>query len=975
MLYNALKARAFLFAGTAIAASIATSAMASEAQYSILPQDLSSALKAFGQQSGETILYRKELTGSTRSPGAVGKLEPEAALSRILSGSQFEFRKVDSGFVVVPSNKSEAEPTARLIKAVVMQGSAPAAPIEAPPPPTAVAIEEVVVTGTSIRGVAPVGSDLISVGRDHIEKTGAVDTAQLLSTIPQLNTFAAVPEGQDKRSRTQGYALNIHNLGYYATLTLINGHRYAPAGGEVSFVDAAMIPSIAIGRVELVPDGASGVYGSDAVAGVVNFVYRGPFTGLEANAEYGWGTGSNQSAQLSAIAGKQWDTGSLSLALEYSRRAPPTYGELGIHSDHSAEGRRDLRASNCAPGNVTVDGKAYALPNFTTPINKCEINPDQQLFADGTRYTALMQGRKDLGDNLELNFDATYGHFESQRLNNYATLVVDVPRTNPYFQAPPGSTANTVRVTRNTNGLFPTKNSVGWEQEFGLTGGAIYRLPNDWAVNFLTHYSQDENYTTEYAPFSGLDFVTAQKLANGTTRQTAFNPFGNAADNDPSVLAQIDDGYYNRNWAKNRLLQVSLKADGPLFEIPGGPVKAAIGVDYRFEDIHQIQDYGTTTYTQIVRDTLVERKVYAAYGELNVPLVSSANALPLIRSLQFQLSARHDRYPGLKNVTNPKIGGSWKPFNDLTVQGSWGKSFVAPNLGALGGSYLIPFIQTNQAAAGLGIINLIHIGGGNAHLNPEYAENTSFGFKYSPAWIPGFNAGLTYWHVDYENTQYQPQEGLTDPAFAEFLSKNYPPGVIRKATPADVAALTNVYGYKFQGIFPEGTVWDSITTSALVNAGTLYARGWDFNASYSLASEQFGRFDAIVNGTRITTYDFKLLPDRPAVSKLDTNQAPRWKVSPAVNWALGPFSTNVTYNFVSSYNNISVAPIERVEAYKTVDVRVAYELPILAGTQISFRVQNLFDKPAPYFASANGYDQRMASPLGRVMQVALRAKY
>ena len=187
-----------------------------------------------------------------------------------------------------------------------------------------------------------------------------------------------------------------------------------------------------------------------------------------------------------------------------------------------------------------------------------------------------------------------------------------------------------------------------------------------------------------------------------------------------------------------------------------------------------------------------------------------------------------------------------------------------------------------------------------------------------------------------------------------------------------VAALLTTY--KFQGLYPPDTVFTTLTTSALVNAGVLKARGFDFELSYSLRTG-FGNFNAAVNGTRMVKYLFQLLPTITPVDQLDTDRAPRWKVRSNINWSYAAVSANITWNYISSYRNFSVVPNERVKQFNTFDVRLAYLIPVGEGVEVSIRGQNILDKKAPYYAGSLGYDGAAASPLGREWQLAARFRF
>jgi iron complex outermembrane receptor protein len=175
--------------------------------------------------------------------------------------------------------------------------------------------DRVVITGTSIRGVPPTGSNLISVSRDDIETLGAANTPDLLASVPQLNSFNTAP--QASIGGFGSFAPGMRGLPANATLPLMNGRRLVAAAANETNPDFPLIPSLALERVEVVADGASAIYGSDAVAGVVNFITRKNFTGLEVSATYGQAD-EYFSGNIGAVYGTDWGTGSALVAYQYT---------------------------------------------------------------------------------------------------------------------------------------------------------------------------------------------------------------------------------------------------------------------------------------------------------------------------------------------------------------------------------------------------------------------------------------------------------------------------------------------------------------------------------------------------------------------------------------------------------------------------------------------------------------------------------
>ncbi|RYD63399.1 MAG: TonB-dependent receptor, partial [Sphingomonadales bacterium] len=218
---------------------------------------------------------------------------------------------------------------------------------------------EIVVTGTSIRGIPPTGSGLISVSREDARLIGAASTAELLATVPQLNSFNTAPRVSN--GGLGSFAPGLRGLPTAATLPLINGHRLISGSTQQTNPDYPFIPELAIERVEIVADGASAIYGSEAVAGVVNFITRKRVSGLEANVRYGMAD-DYHAFNAGAIFGHDWGSGSFVAAYQYQQNSNITGADRGYRSlDFRAAGGIDTRSAVCPDANVNLfAGTIYA---------------------------------------------------------------------------------------------------------------------------------------------------------------------------------------------------------------------------------------------------------------------------------------------------------------------------------------------------------------------------------------------------------------------------------------------------------------------------------------------------------------------------------------------------------------------------------------------------------------------------------------
>lgn len=301
-----IRTLAAALASSACIVALATPAGAQERAFDIPAGSLRAALDAFARQSGRPIIYRAEDVRDARSPGYRGTASPDAALRAILGGTGFSGRTDSSGAIAIVRS-SAAQGEAGAGSAAAESGSAEE--------------QAIVVTGTNIRG-APPTSPVITLSRRDIDRTGATSVDQLMRTVPQNSqsgvnqeNFLASVDGQD--GSELGAGLDLRGLGQRATLVLLNGRRLAP-GGAGTYVDVSQIPIGALERVEILTDGASAIYGSDAVGGVVNFILRDHYQGFETSIQAGTATqGGGDRLLLSQTAGHDWGSGNAMLAYEF----------------------------------------------------------------------------------------------------------------------------------------------------------------------------------------------------------------------------------------------------------------------------------------------------------------------------------------------------------------------------------------------------------------------------------------------------------------------------------------------------------------------------------------------------------------------------------------------------------------------------------------------------------------------------------
>jgi iron complex outermembrane receptor protein len=849
-------------------------------------------------------------------------------------------------------------------------------------------LEEVVVTGSRIRGVPPVGSALIAVDRDDIVASGAVTTTQLLQQLPQVFNLgiSETSRGQGGASNiTYGSSVNIRGIGPYATLVLVNGHRVVPQGTSGFAIDPSVLPTIGLERVDVVADGASAIYGSDAVAGVVNLITRRNVEGGEISVRYGDGDHYDEH-QIGILLGHKWSTGQFTLAFENARHSSLSGLDRSYYrADLRDRGGNDFRPTLCNPGNIVVGGVSYAIPaGGVTAANRSALVAATVNKCDNLKIADLIP-RQD-HDSFEFTFNQEINERVSVYAEGFAhrrefnikggaiNAAVTVPSTNPFFVAPPGLTPATETVQYSFINDYPQPYQDGYSQAVNLLVGADVKLFHDWrgGLNYSWGRNQDEQFA--HTVPNGPALTAALNSRNAAT---ALNVFGGA--NSQAVIDSILIGYSN---AKGRSIFQTweAKADGPLFALPGGEVRAAIGYEGQRLEVSSLQILGTVT-AKTGPGRYFARGVNSFYGELLIPLVGPDNALPGIRALELNLAGRYDDYSDVGSTTNPKVGVNWSPLEGLTFHGSWGESFRAPTIAQIYGNSNNLFIQ-NYSDPTCGCVRQgVARSGGNLNLKPETARTYSLGGEWAPSFLPGARISVTYFDIKYEN---QVTAFLADLSVLQREAQFAGTGVItRNPSAAFIAqqiAETNYTGTPLPNpvlVFVDGRS---------ANTGVTLAEGVDFQASYQFTTDDWGSFLLTGNGTRFTKYLTAITPASPLINNKNVIFNPlKLRARYGVRWTKDEWSADVFANYQNSYTNNLSTPVQKVKSSTTIDARIAWNVgdkfDLLGDVTVAVDARNLFDKNPPFVniaESANGgggFDPTLQSPVGRVLAITVGSKF
>jgi iron complex outermembrane receptor protein len=838
---------------------------------------------------------------------------------------------------------------------------------------------EILVTGSRIRGITATGSQVIAIDQRDIAEAPVQTTADLLRRVPQVVTLGANPNGGSAQNGaanvTRSAGINLRGLGNTATLLLYDGKRFPPQGTQGQLTDPSVIPAIALARVEVVADGSSAIYGSDAIGGVVNFILRKNFAGAELSARSGFtGDGGYDEQQVAGILGHRWDSGWGMVTAEYTRNSALYASELPWYqANNLARGGRDLRSNFCNPGTITVGGGTYAIPpggvtsaNVGTLVrgtsNRCfynSVGPSDAVFPEMERVSVVAAASQDIGSTVRLFADGFYSYRDGE-IPSLATATANVPRTNPFFVSPvPGATSVSV-----TWSLFPDYGPVVnpyWSDSWNVTAGIEADIVGD--VKGTLYYAHGESEDVADRRNNGINGGALAAALADPNPATALNVFG--GPNNPATLARLIDNYFVIAGA-TKLDVVNLQFDGSLVDLPGGKMRFAAGAEYREEYTFTDLTTGTSASQAHVTDA-GSRNVKAVFGELYIPLFGGENARPGLEELSLSLAARWEEYSDFGDTTNPKIGLTYEPLTGFRIQASYGTSFRAPT-----------FTEVSTVAGGAGLYydtlpgpsgNLTGIGiaGGNPELQPETATTWSVGASLSPVSLPGFNAEVTYFDIDYQH-QIQALRGtpglLTNPIYASFVNLN--------PTPEQIAALrTSGLPINNPNVLTGNVQF--IADGRRQNLGVSKISGVDFVASYTWDWGEW-TLDAGVNGSYFLNYDFEAVPGAGFADVVNTIGFPqKFRMQADAGVAYGNFRGRVTFNHLSGYDNTTVSPVQEIESHQTVDLYLG--LDVTEHANIALTVRNLFDSDPPFVDAATGYDPQAANPLPRLFAINARLKY
>ena len=843
------------------------------------------------------------------------------------------------------------------------------------------------ITGSSIKRLAAQTSlPITSIRAEDFAKQGLSTVQEVLNTIPMNQTQTS--SSQSVGSGTGGQSVaDLRGLGGNKTLVLLNGRRLAshPYTGET--VDLNIIPVAALDRVEVLRDGASAIYGTDAIGGVINFITKRSLTGFGATVEsfvpqHKGGADEQRINLYGGIGDLNTDGWNLfgvidvhnQSALQASERA---FAATGIRPEHGVEktSRTPFPANFYSALGVTGNPSfatgcmpPSSVPSANDPTCNYDSTREVDLIPKTRQETFLGRFSRRMGEHTA---NIEYLHGRSTNVSAVAPPPMAPPNVVPVLHATspfyPGGRAGVPAVA----GLIGEDLTVSWRplesgRRLGLDTGTSDRLVaavegsfRGWDYNAALSHS----VAKATSAFTGGYLIDARIVAG--LDQGILNPFG---PQTPEGLAFLNSSLLLGEYLDATMRNTSLdfRATRDLMQLPAGPLGFALGAEHRRDHAKYLVDRALASQAsssgyQDALDQFGKRHISAVFVEANVPVIGN---------LEVNLALRHDRYSDFGGTTNPKVALRYQPVPQLLVRGSYNRGFRAPTLFDINAPQTTTNTSDNYndpvlcpggvAVAGANPVVACRQqqnirGGGNHNLNPEKSRTYSAGIVVEP--LRDLTVSLDYWNI-------------------------------RLRDQINTLAEQTLFGdyAKYQNLF----VYNAARTELLyvlattVNLGEVKTRGADVSVNYRLPRTPWGRTSVIMEGTYVNKYDYQNERGGPFTENVgryaDATPVFRWRHNLLVSWAMGPWSVHLGNRFMSGYtdqNAVDPAFFRKVSSYSTWSL--AGTLSQGKSVDYTVGIKNLTDKDPPYTNQGTtfqqGYDPRYTDPVGRTFYARVSARF
>ncbi len=865
-------------------------------------------------------------------------------------------------------------------------------------------VARVEITGSAIKRVDSESALPVQlITRDEIQKMGVTTAAELMAKVAAnvggLTDGVSINVGGDQRGFN---SVNLRGLGTSSTLVLLNGRRMAnfASPGDDAGVDLNNIPSAAIERVEILLDGASALYGTDAIGGVVNFITRKDYQGMEASVYAGRTQEGGAEKRSFTLAGglgdlakdgynlfavfDQQHTGSLFTSQRKfipELKIPERLGHLlSSYTDPANIRLSSSQRDYLQEQGFTINGKPIEnrLINFSIPKCKPAANlylpagtggaeactydymGDTELYPKSDKSSLLSRAVFQLNPQHQLHAEAswskakTYYVGSSARVTGYIDykLIPQLANTgleNVTDDDVPGEVSLRMRLKEAGN---RTSELTSEAQRFviGMTGN-VAGWDYDVGLNQSINVVRDRDTH---------GYVLYDKLMDGI-QAGLINPFGPSSSTGLSLLNSIQVNDEVR-YARGTMTSVDFKAARPLMRLDGGDLSLAVGAEWRRERslftpsaLLMSDNINNDFAPEGGKGTDDSRHVEGVYTELLAPLTKQWEA---------QLSLRHDRYQGVGGASSPKLGLRFQPNKDWLLRASVGRGFRAPSMSDLyrptqySSTATLPdplYCADNDNDLSVCADNWNTRRYSNTKLQPERSQQHTLGVIFEPSRAWTFS--LDYWNIKRTN----------------LISEI-----------GDDVILGNLAKYGKLVHRDEDGYIDYIELRK-ENRGAQIASGLDLAIELHSYASDWGKWSARMLGTYMLHSKLQTNPGDPYVSNLGKfvteGVVQRWRHRLSLGWEQGNLAINVGNTYFSGYqdqnsainiDNGSIVAANRVKAYSLWDTSAVYA--ISKSLNVRAGVQNLLNTTPPFSNQANffisGYDPSYTDPRGRFFYVS-----
>ena len=881
-------------------------------------------------------------------------------------------------------------------------------------------LQRVEVTGSNIKRIdAETVAPVEIITREQIARTGQPTIADVLRNLPS-NTGGSFGESYSNSFAPGAAGIALRGLGQKTTLVLINGRRVTGYGFaqnlQDTFVDLNSIPTSAVERVEILKDGASAIYGSDAIAGVVNIILRKDYRGVEVSGGGGRASGKNE--YNANLTGGYGELGSNKFNVfgvidfyhrDLIRMSDTPFGETRDYRGE-AGGGRNLNSLTAGGTWRQLSGTGALTSNYRA-ISGCQdqVITGPQALAAGLTTSAATGGAANTFCSQKTNTLLTAlpktdrigflgrGTYEfSPSLSAFAEVGLSRNKsfqvfTNPFF-------AGTTGLTQTASGLqpftyninfapgssgnpFPTAaRYTGSLNDLGsrnveiksdtarLIGGLVYTL-GSWDFDSAIGYSRNKvdadnlNRISLAGTSAAFNVPTTRQPPIPTSATSTYN-LDNFALNSQAVRDSIRADFTRTSKSDLKFIDTKASTELQSIRLPGGPVGVAVGGEYRRESLNDapaaIASSGGVL-GQGITATNGSRNSYAVFTELR---------LPVFKSLEAQIAGRYDHYSDYGTSATPKFGLKYTPIDILALRANYGRGFRAPTLPEISPSVATFFTQVNDPQDGLAK-QVSGVFAGNPNLKAEKSTSLNLGIVLEPS--KNFSTSVDFYRIRWNNV-------VASQSFQDIIDKSCPnPPVVAGDPPCPSNAQ----------VIRDPATNDVVTIlSQYQNLNTRVTSGLDFDVRYAIPTVGWGKFTTHLNAN----YVLKFQEDGVDVndSNIGSNTIPRLKAAAALDWDYGAVSVTTRWNFTKGWRQEFLpasyfAPqspafqsgVYRAKTpdYYTFDLYGSYQ--INKNFMVSASVVNMFNRKPPYdpgFSSTFLYDFSEFDVRGRLVRLNLTYK-